>query len=142
DWASAIHANTDAIRHYEHALEILEASDGLDARRLTVRERLGDLLGPAGRRAEGLRHFAAAHDGYTLAADRTGQARVLRKIGALHWDAGDRPEAVRCFQEGLALTEAEPDQIERAHLYQEMGQLAFRSGDNDGAVQWAERALA
>jgi adenylate cyclase len=142
DWASAIHANTDAIRHFERALEILEACEGLDAQRLTVRERLGDLFGPAGQRAEGLRHFAVARDGYAHAADHTGQARVLRKIGALHWDAGDRAEAVRCFQEGLLLTEAAPDHIERAHLYQEMGQLAFRSGDNDGAVQWAERALA
>jgi adenylate cyclase len=142
DWASAIHANTDAIRHFERALEILEACEALDAQRLTVRERLGDLLGPAGQRAEGLRHFAAAQDGYARAVDHAGQARVLRKIGALHWDAGDRAEAIRCFQEGLLLTEAAPDHIERAHLYQEMGQLAFRSGDNDGAVQWAERALA
>ncbi len=142
DWASAIHANTDAIRHYERALEILGASEGLDAQRLTVEERLGDLLGPAGQRAEALRHFAAAQDGYARAADNSGQARVLRKIGALHWDAGDRAEAIRCFQKGLALTETEPDNIERAHLYQEMGQLAFRSGDNDGAVRWAERALA
>jgi adenylate cyclase len=142
DWASAIHANADALRHYQRALEILEACEGLDAQRLTAHERLGDLLGPAGQRAEALRHFFAAHAGHTGAADRPAQARVLRKIGALHWDAGDRGEAVRCFQEGLALTEAEPDHMERAHLYQEMGQLAFRSGDNDGAVRWAERALA
>ncbi len=142
DWAAAIHANTDAIRHYERALEILEACEGLDAQQLMVRERLGDLLGPAGKRADALRHFSAARDGFARAADHPGEARVLRKIGALHWDAGDRGEAVRCFQEGLALTEAEPDNIERAHLYQEMGQLAFRSGDNDRAVQWAERALA
>jgi adenylate cyclase len=123
-------------------LEILEPCEGLDAQRLSVHERLGDLLGPAGERAAALRHFAAARDGHARAADHSGEARVLRKIGALHWDAGDRGEALRCFEEGLALTEAEPDLIERAHLYQEMGQLAFRSGDNDGAVQWAERALA
>jgi adenylate cyclase len=142
DWARAIHANADAIRHYERALEILEACEGLDAQRLSVHERLGDLLGPAGERAAALRHFATARDGHARAADHSGEARVLRKIGALHWDAGDRGEALRCFEEGLALTEAEPDLIERAHLYQEMGQLAFRSGDNDSAVQWAERALA
>jgi adenylate cyclase len=142
DWARAMHANTDAIRHYERALEILEACEDLIAERLTVRERVGDLLGPAGERAAALVHLAAARDGHARALNYSGEARLLRKIGALHWDAGDRGEALRCFQEGLALTEAEPDHIERAHLYQEMGQLAFRGGDNDGALQWAERALA
>jgi adenylate cyclase len=142
DWAAAIHANTDAIRHYERALEILEACGGLDAQQLAVHERLGDLLGPAGKRADALRHFSAGRDGFARAVDHPGEARVLRKIGALHWDAGDRGEAARCFQQGLALTEADPDNIERAHLYREMGQLAFRSGDNDRAVQWAERSLA
>jgi len=142
DWARAIHANADAIRHYERALEILEACEGLDVQRLAVRERLGDLLGPAGRRAEALQQLSLAREGYVRAVDRVGQARVLRKIGTLQWDAGDRGEAFRCFQEGLALTESELDNIERAHLYQEMGQLAFRSGDNDGAMQWAARALA
>jgi adenylate cyclase len=142
DWAAAIHANTDAIRHLERALEILEACEGLDAQQLAVRERLGDLLGPAGNRADALRHFSAARAGLAAAVDHPGEARMLRKIGALHWDAGDRAEAVRSFQEGLALTEADPDNIERAHLYREMGQLAFRSGDNDRAVQWAERSLA
>jgi len=142
DWARAIHANADAIRHFERALEILETCEGLESQLLSVRERLGDLLDPAGERARALQQFSLARDGYASASDRPGQARLLRKIGALHWDAGDRAEAQRCFQQGLALIEAMPDQIELAHLYQEMGQLAFRSGDNDGAVRWAERALA
>jgi len=142
DWARAVYANADAIRHYEQALEIFETSEGADAQRLSVCERLGDLLPPAGQRAEGLQHLWTAYAGYTDAGDRSTQARVLRKIGALHWDAGDRSEAVRLFQEGLALTEDDPDNIERAHLYQEMGQLAFRSGDNEKAMAWAEEALA
>ena len=142
DWARAIHANADAIRHFERALEILEACEGLEAQLLSVRERLGDLLGPVGDRARALQQLSLARDGYARAADQPGQARVLRKIGALHWDAGDRTEAQRCFQQGLTLIEAVPDHIELAHLYQEMGQLAFRGGDNDGAVRWAERALA
>ena len=142
DGARAIYANADAIRHYQHALEIFAGAEGGEAQRLSVSERLGDLLLPAGQRAEGLRHLSAAHSGYVSAGDRLAQARVLRKIGALHWDAGDRTEALRFFQEGLALTEDYPDRVERAHLYQEMGQLAFRSGDSDQALRWAQEALA
>jgi len=142
DRARAIYANADAIRHFQRALETLEACGDCDADRLAVRERLGDLLGPAGQRAAAMLHFAAVRDGYASAADRPAQARVLRKIGRLHWDAGDRAEAVRCFEQGLVLIDSESDHIERAQLYREMGRLAFRSGDNQGAVRWAEQALA
>ena len=142
DGARAIYANADAIRHYEHALAIFASAEDVEAQRLSVCERVGDLLPPAGQRAEGLRHLWAAHAGYVCAGERLAQARVLRKIGALHWDAGDRAEATRFFHEGLALTEDQPDRVERAHLYQEMGQLAFRSGDNEQAMRWAQEALA
>jgi adenylate cyclase len=142
DWARAIYANADAARHYQRALETLGESEGDDADRLSVRERLGDLLGPSGWREAALAHYEAVRAGYELAGDRPGQARVSRKTGGLHWDAGDRARALECFQAGLALLHGEPDQVELAHLYQEMGRLAFRSGDNLRAVEWAERALA
>ncbi|MGH8758322.1 MAG: adenylate/guanylate cyclase domain-containing protein, partial [Burkholderiales bacterium] len=142
DRAQAIYANADAIRHFQNALETLEACEDCAADRLAVCERLGDLLGTAGQRAEAMLHFAAVRDGFASAADRPAQARVLRKIGRLHWDAGERAEAARCFEQGLALIDDESDHIERAQLYREMGRLAFRSGDNQGAAGWAERALA
>jgi len=142
DRARAIYANADAIRHFQRALETLEACGDCAADRLAVSERLGDLLGPAGQHAAAMLHFAAVRDGYASAADRPAQARVLRKIGRLHWDAGDRAEAARCFEQGLVLIDGESDHIERAQLYREMGRLAFRSGDNHGAARWAEQALA
>ncbi len=142
DWARAIHANADAARHYQRALETLSECGACDADRFAVRERLGDLLGPSGWREVALEHYEAVLAGYKLMDDRLGQARISRKMGALHWAAGDRERALGCVQAGLDLLQGQPEHIELAHLYQEMGRLAFRSGDNHRAAEWAERALA
>jgi adenylate cyclase len=142
DRARAVYANDDAIRHYGRALQTLAdgASDGAEAR--VARERLADLLGLTGRRAEALGHYEALRKQLEPAGDGVGAARVLRKIGGLHWEAGQRDQAGACFAGGLELLGPGGDPIERAHLYQEMGRLAFRAGDNAEAIRWAERALA
>ncbi len=142
DWARAIYANEDALRHYRRALTTLAERDGCDAERLDVHERLGDLLGPTGGRPEALEHFEAALAGHAAAENRPAQARLHRKIGGLHWEAGDRSRALAGFETGLALLDGQPEDVELARLYQEMGRAAFRSGDNAGAIEWAERALA
>ncbi len=141
DWARSIYANADAIRHYEYALQTLDANGGDAPMRLAVLERLGDALAPVGQSAAALQHLSAACDGHARSGDRHAQARILRKLAALHWEAGARDEAGRCLESGLALIDEAPPHIERARLYQEMGQLAFRSGDNAGAMRWSERAL-
>jgi adenylate cyclase len=140
DWARAVYANDDAIRHYQRALRTLAESAGGEADARAARERLADLLGLTGRRTEALAHYETLRE--QTAADRVAAARVLRKIGALHWDAGDRDRAGVCFTDGLARLGDDGDPIERAHLFQEMGRLAFRAGDNAAAIAWAERALA
>jgi len=142
DWARAIYANEDAARHYERALKTLGESESCDAERLAVSERLGDLLGPLGRRDAALGHYEGVLGAHGAAGNRPAEARVYRKIGGLHWDAGDRDRAHACFRKGLALLEGRAEHIELAHLYQAMGRLAFRSGDNHRAVEWAEQALA
>lgn len=141
DWARAIYANDDAIRHYERALRTLEQCEAADAERLAGEERLGDVLGLTGRREAALPHYEAVRRIAEAAGDRPTQARISRKVAALRWDAGERDRALGCLRAGLALLEGE-EHIELAHLYQEMGRLAFRGGDNRGAIQWAERALA
>jgi predicted ATPase len=142
DWARAVYANEDAIRHYEQALRALAGCTGCEAEARAARERLADLLGLTGRRAEALGHYEAVAVECEAAGDRTTAARLQRKLGGLHWDAGDRERAGACFTAGLALLGQEGDPVERAHLFQEMGRLAFRAGDNAGAIAWAERALA
>jgi adenylate cyclase len=142
DWARAVYANEDAIRHYERALRTLGDGPGGDADARAARERLADLLGLTGRRADALAHYEAVRKEVEPAGDRTAAARLQRKLGGLHWDAGDRERAGACFAAGLDLLGEAGDPIERAQLFQEMGRLAFRAGDNAGAIAWAERALA
>jgi tetratricopeptide (TPR) repeat protein len=142
DWARAVYANEDAIRHYERTLGVLRECHAGDAEQRAVRERLADLRGLTGRRAEALAHYETLRQELEAVGDRGGAARVLRKIGGLHWEAGDRERAAACFAAGLELIREDGDPIERGHLFQEMGRLAFRAGDNAGAIAWAERALA
>lgn len=142
DWARNTYANADAIRHYEFALETLGADDDADTeKRLSVRERLADVLAPAGRIGDATAHLEAVRDGHASAGDPIAQARVLRKIAALRWEAGQRDDARQCLASGLALMDEAVPHIELAWLYQKMGELAFRSGDSRGALEWAQRAL-
>ena len=98
-----------------------------------MRERLADLLGLIGRRTEALAHYESVLSEIEAAEDRTGAARLYRKIGGLHWEAGDRERAGACFASGLEYLGEAGDPIERAYLFQEMGRLAFRAGDNAGS---------
>jgi len=142
DWARAVYANDDAIRHYQRALQTLAGSAGVETNARAARERLADLLGLTGRRTEALAHYEPLREQVEATGDRVGTARMLRKIGGLHWEAGDREGAGACFARGLEQLGDDGDPIERAHLFQEMGRLAFRAGDNAAAIAWAERALA
>jgi adenylate cyclase len=142
DWARAVYANDDAIRHYERALHTLAECELCEAETRAARERLADLLGLTGRRAEALAHYESVRREIEACDDRAAGARLHRKIGGLHWEAGDRERAGACFAAGLERLGHDGDPLERAHLFQEMGRLAFRAGDNAGAITWAERALA
>ncbi len=143
DGARAIYANEDAARLYRRALDTLAARDPVesDAQRLALSERLGDVLGPTGRRNEAVKHYEAVLAAHEERDDRPAQARLHRKIGALHWAAGDRARAVTHYEAGLAALDRQPEHIELAHLHQEMGRLAFRTGENERAVEWSRRAL-
>lgn len=150
DWARAIYANDDAIRHYERALATLaeapaetpDAAARVEAAMCDARERLGDLFGLQGRRAEALAQYEEVRRVAEGRRDPVRAARLLRKIGGLHWEAGERDRASACFSAGLECLGEEGDPIERAHLFQEMGRLAFRAGDNATALALAQRALA
>jgi predicted ATPase len=141
DWARGIYANDDAVRHYERSLTTLAECRDCERDILVVRERLGDLLGPMGRRADAMAHYEGVRAGWAAAADQPAQARLLRKIGALRWDVGEREAAEVCLDAALKLLDG-PEHIERAHVCQEIGRVAFRNGDNERAIEWAERALA
>ena len=150
DWARGIYANEDALRYYDRSLCILEADAVHDVRAISgIREHMGDLLGPIGRREQARMQFNAVLAWASATANTVREARMQRKLAGLHWDAGERERSFGCLREGLRLLEGggavvENDitsDIELAHLCQEMGRLSFRTGDNQAAVDWGERAL-
>ena len=148
DWARAVYANDDAMRHYELALQALasaptEAAAAVDAQcaELDARERLADLLALTGQRGDALAQYGAVTEAIEKRPDPVRAARVLRKTGGLHWEAGERTRAAACFDAGLDQLGEHGEPIERAHLLQEMGRLAFRAGDNHAALSLAQRAL-
>jgi adenylate cyclase len=141
DWARAVYANADAIRHYERALRALEEAEGGAGERPAVEERLADVLALTGRREAARERYEAVRRAAAAAADRLAEGRVCRKLAALCWDAGEREPALGWLRTGLAVIR-DSEHIEVAHLHQEMGRLAFRSGDNEGALAWSDRALA
>lgn len=148
DWARAVYANDDAMRHYELALRALAgvgtgAADTADAHcaELDAHERLADMLALTGQRSEALAQYGAVMEACVKRPEPVRAARVLRKTGGLHWEAGERERAAACFDAGLAQLGEHGDPIERAHLLQEMGRLAFRAGDNHAALALAQRAL-
>jgi adenylate cyclase len=150
DWSRGIYANEDALRYYARALAILESGRPRDEPALAaIREHMGDLLGPIGRRDEARAQFDTV-----LAWARTGahticEARMQRKLAGLHWDAGERERSFACLREGLRHLGGDSEAVaidvdtgvELAHLCQEMGRLSFRTGDNQQAVEWTRRAL-
>jgi predicted ATPase len=142
DWARAIYANDDAMRHYERALHTLSACASRAVDQRLTQERLGDLCGLRGQRETALAHYEAVLRACETGGDRPGEARMQRKIGRLHWDAGERDRALACYETGLMRLAGHDEYLELAHLCEEMGRIAFRGGDNTRAVAWADRALA
>ena len=150
DWARGTYANEDALRYYDRALCILVADAVHDVPAISgIREYMGDLLGPIGRREQARTQFNAVLAWASATGDLVREARMQRKLAGLHWDAGERERSFACLHEGLKLLEGHGAaalnditcDIELAHLCQELGRLSFRTGDNQGAVDWAERAL-
>ena len=150
DWARGIYANEDALRYYDRSLCILEIDAVHDIETISsIREHMGDLLGPIGRRDEACKQFSAVLAWASATAKVAREARMQRKLAGLHWDAGERERSFACLREGLRLLEGRGEGleddidsvIELAHLCQEMGRLSFRTGDNQAAVDWGERAL-
>jgi predicted ATPase/class 3 adenylate cyclase len=141
DRARAIYANDDAIRHYQRALAALADGAEQDELRLSLRERIADLCGPAGRREEANEHYRTVLEACRSGGDRIGAARILRKLGRSLWDAGKRNQAEANYAEAALLLEGTEARVEQALLLQERGRLAFRTGEHAAAVKWAEEAL-
>jgi adenylate cyclase len=141
DAARVVFATEGAVENYRRALEVLQDASGHANERLSVQEKLADLLALQGDRAGAMEHYDSVSTAYRTAQAAVDQARIARKTGTLHWQAGDRTEAMAAYGRALTSLSGSVAHIEAAHLYQELGLAAFRSGDNEKALEWSERAL-
>ncbi len=141
DRARTIYANDDAIRHYQQALTALADDPESEELRLSLRERIADLCGSAGRRGAAHEHYRTVLEARRARGDRAGAARILRKLGRLLWQAGKRSQAEAHYAEAALSLEGTDARIEQALLLQERGRLAFRIGEHSAAVKWADEAL-
>ena len=138
DWARAVYANDDAIRHYERALAHAGRvrRSWRPSRRGAARERLADLLGLTGRRAEALAHYESVQQEIgVIRRSRGGRRACCARSAACTGRRATASGPRACFAAGLERLGEDGDPLERAHLFQEMGRLAFRAGDNAGALE-------
>ncbi|WP_173510138.1 adenylate/guanylate cyclase domain-containing protein [Sinorhizobium psoraleae] len=142
DRARQLCANEDAIRYYRQAMAALAALGEERPEWFVARERVADLLGPAGERGAAEEHYRSLLACERVSADPVASARILRKLGHLLWEAGNREQAQANFTEAAVLLARVDAPVESASLLQERGHLAFRMGDYLAASEWADEALS
>jgi DNA-binding SARP family transcriptional activator len=133
DYARSLHANSDAITHYEEALALGHP----DA--TALHEAIGDLRTRAG-------EYGAALSSYEVAASSAGQGGLSlleHKIGNVHARRGERDLARSHYESALeALGEPEGRAAGRlARLYADWSLLSHGQDQRDEATGFASRAL-
>jgi DNA-binding SARP family transcriptional activator len=129
DYARSLHANSDALAHYEEALALGESDI------TALHEAIGDLRTRAG-------EYGAALASYEAAASSAGQGSLSileHKIGNVHARRGERDLARSHYESALqALGE---DEAELARLYADWSLLSHGQEERDEATAFARRAL-
>ncbi|MBA2534426.1 MAG: AAA family ATPase, partial [Rubrobacter sp.] len=131
DYARSLHANSEALTHYEEALALGHPDDA------TLHEAIGDLRTRTG-------EYGAALASYEAAASLAGPgdlAVLEHKIGNVHARRGERDLARSHYEsalEGLGEPESE---AELARLYADWSLLAHGQDEPEEATVLAGRAL-
>ncbi len=133
DQARSLHANSDALAHYEEALALGHPDDA------ALHEAIGDLRTRLG-------EYGAALASYEAAAASGGpgaMAALEHKIGNVYARRGDRELARSHYESALeALGEAaDAEQGELARLYTDLSLLYHGQDEPDRATEFASRAL-
>jgi predicted ATPase/DNA-binding SARP family transcriptional activator len=133
DYARSLHANSDALAHYEEALALGHPDAS------ALHEAIGDLRTRAG-------EYGAALASYEAAASSAGQSDLSvleHKIGNVHARRGDRELARSHYESALeALGEPAGETAGRlARLYADWSLLSHGQDERDEAAGFARRAL-
>ena len=143
DWARAVYANDDAIRHYERALRTLAECELCEVETRAARERLARSAGPhraAGRGARALRIGAAGARGLRGSRGRRAPriGRSAACTGRPVTASAPAPASPRASN-AWAMTATRSSARTCSRRWAGSRSAA---GDNAGAIEWAERALA
>lgn len=146
DRAARVHAYSEALGHYEAALEAGEQSFD-DGQRAGLLARLGHAAYHVGepRRAAG--YWREALPIYQALGDRRSAGDLERWLGRCAWELGDADTAFAKTRAAIAALEGEGPCRELAMAYSALAHLHMLSlfespGHAAEAVAWGERALA
>ena len=133
DYARSLHANSDALSHYEEALALSHP----DA--TALHEAIGDLRTRAGEYGAALASYEAA----ASSAGRSDLSILEHKIGNVHARRGERDLARSHYESALeALGEADGEAAGGlARLYADWSLLSHGQDERDEATGFARRAL-
>jgi predicted ATPase/DNA-binding SARP family transcriptional activator len=130
DYARSLHANSEALSHYEEALGYADAA--------TLHEAIGDLRTRTG-------EYSAALTSYEAAASSAGSgdlAVIEHKIGNVHARLGDRDLAGLHYASALEGLGEKGREAELARLYADWSLLSHGQDEPEEAAGFARRALA
>jgi len=132
DQARGLHANSDAIAHYEEALALGHPDAA------ALHEAVGDLRTRLG-------EYGAALASYEAAAASGGPeatAVIEHKIGGVHARRGERDLARSHYESALEALEESGNSGELARLYADLSLLYHGQDEPERATEFAGRALA
>ncbi|HEX6709035.1 MAG TPA: AAA family ATPase [Rubrobacter sp.] len=129
DYARSLHANSEALAHYEEALALGHPDTA------ALHEAIGDMRTRAGEYGAALASYEAA----ASSAEQGGLSVLEHKIGNVHARRGERDLARSHYESALeALGE---DEAELARLYADWSLLSHGKDERDEATGFARRAL-
>ncbi len=132
DYARSLHANSEALSHYEEAL----ALGYPDA--AALHESMGDL----GTRTGQYRAALASYEAAASSAEPGELAEIEHKIGNVHARLGERDLAGLHYESALEGLEEKGREAELARLYADWSLLSHGQDEQEEATAFARRALA
>ncbi|HEX2739637.1 MAG TPA: AAA family ATPase [Rubrobacter sp.] len=131
DYARSLHANSDALAHYEEALALGYPDT------TTLHEAIGDLRTRAGEYGAALASYEAA-----ASSSDAGDLSILEhKIGNVHARRGEWDLARSHYQLALEAFGEQEGGAELARLYADWSLLSHGQDERDEATEFASRAL-
>jgi predicted ATPase/DNA-binding SARP family transcriptional activator len=131
DYARSLHANSEALTHYEEALALGHPDDA------RLHEAVGDLRTRTGEYGAALASYEAA----ASSADSDAVAIIEHKIGNVHARRGERDLARSHYESALEGLGGPNSEAELARLYADWSLLAHGQDEPEEAAVLARRAL-